>query len=189
MSRFDRVRLLAPLCERSPDPAQVFDRRFPLIFLTSLPSVSFCSKIFSSVPPSSTRYIVSCQSSSEFARLRPFLVIHWVFERVFYFSSSPEFARVRTSLTEFDQLPLCERSPDPAQVFDRTSPSRFDRTSQVIYSHRILLDFSTFDLLETTLSALRRLRFVFNLFQDVKDQSRGSTSQSRSFHSQASPGC
>ncbi len=66
----------------------------------SLPFASYCSKIFSSVPPTRHREI-GCQSLIEFVRLRPFLVFHRVLAIV-----CPVFRRVRvcSSLSQFDRL-------------------------------------------------------------------------------------
>jgi hypothetical protein len=102
--------LVNTLCERSPDPALTTDRRSPVILFTSLPSRPCVQK--SSHP---------CQSSRDFARLRPFLVFHRLCEATFHFFVVKKFARLRASSPEFDRLRTPSLLPgEPRGVSPRT---------------------------------------------------------------------
>ena len=75
-----------------------------LHFVTFVTFVSFCSKIFCSILLYSQSHEIWYQSSSEFARLRPTLVIYRVLEAKVDFSVVGKFARLHPSSRHFDFL-------------------------------------------------------------------------------------
>ena len=74
--------------------------------------VSINSKLFTSILQSSRRRVIWCKSSRDFARLRPFVVIHRLLVTASRRFATKKFARLRASSPEFDSLhpSFCSKS-------------------------------------------------------------------------------